>query len=109
LQATRKKEITIQANLVKGYSYKKKMYENNNNNKKKKFNDNKSNMFKPKPNNFKKKRIYFVCGKPGHIAPQCRKRVRNNNPLKIKVNMVEGEDIIIAVVSQVRMVTNEKN
>jgi len=66
-------------------------------------------MFKPKPNNFKKKRNCFVYGKFVHHAPQCWNRKRNNNPSKTKVNMVEGEDITIVVVSQVNMVTNEKN
>ena len=67
-------------------------------------------MFKPKTNNnFKKKGNCFVCGKPGHHAPQCCNRKRNNNPPKTMVNMVEGEEIIAAVVSQVNMVTNEKN
>ncbi|KAL9378012.1 hypothetical protein Peur_029347 [Populus x canadensis] len=34
---------------------------------------------------------------------------RNHNPPKSKVNLVEGEDIIAAVFSQVNMVTNEKH
>ena len=51
----------------------------------------------------------IMCGKPDYHAPQCRNRKRNNNPPKTMVNMVEGEDIIAAVVSQVNMVTNEKN
>jgi len=66
-------------------------------------------MFKPKPDNFKRKGNYFVCGKPGHHAPQYRNRYRNNKPPKTKVNLVEGKDIIVVVVSQVNMVTNETN
>ena len=50
-----------------------------------------------------------MCSKSSHHAPQCQNRKRNNNPPKTMVNMVEGEDIIVAVVSQVNMVTNEKN
>jgi len=56
-------------------------------------------MFKPKPNNFKEKRNCFVYGKPGHHAPQCWNRKRNNNPPKTKVNMVEEKVIIATVVS----------
>ena len=65
-------------------------------------------MFKPKPNNFKKKENCFVCGKPNHHALQCWNRKRNHNPSKSKINLVEGEDIIAMVFSQVNMVTNEK-
>ena len=68
---------------------------------------------KPKisnPHTLKKKGTCYVCGKPGHHAPQCRKRVKivnNENPPK--ANLVEGDDIIIVVVSQPNMVTNSKN
>ena len=68
---------------------------------------------KPKisnPQNFKKKGICYVCGKPGHHAPQCRKRIKTrNNGNPPKVNLVEGDDIIVDVVSQANMVTNSKN
>jgi len=65
----------------------------------------------PKPNipNFKKKGSCFVCGKLGHHAPQCRNRMRNNNPPKPKANLVEGDDIIIAVTSQIYLVANVNN
>jgi len=66
-------------------------------------------MFKLKLNNFKKKENFFVCGKPDYHAPQYQDRKRNNNPSKTKVNMVEGADIIVVVVSQVNIVSNEKN
>ena len=44
-------------------------------------------MFKSKSNNFKKKRNCFVYDNPDHYVSQCRKRVRNNNPLKTKINI----------------------
>jgi len=53
---------------------------------------------------FKKKGNCFICGKPGHHTPQCRHRAKNNYPLK--KNLAEGEDTIVAVVSQVNLVTN---
>ncbi|XP_068492265.1 uncharacterized protein [Phaseolus vulgaris] len=67
---------------------------------------------KKKPNNkfshpsgtnptFKKKGNCFVCGKPGHHAPQCRHRAKNDYPPK--ANLAEGEDTIVAVVSQVNL------
>ena len=55
----------------------------------------------------RKKGACFVCGKPGHFAPQCMyKVVRNDNPPKPRANLVEGDDIIVAVISQVNVVTN---
>ena len=45
----------------------------------------------------KKKGNCFVCGKPGHHAPKCRRRVKNDNPSK--ANIVEGDDAIVAIVS----------
>jgi hypothetical protein len=56
-------------------------------------------MFKLKLNNFKKKKNFFVCGKPDYHAPQYQDRKRNNNPSKTKVNIVKGADIIVVVVS----------
>ena len=68
---------------------------------------------KPKisnPHAFKKRGTCFVCGKPGHHAPQCRKRVKTgNNENPPKANLVEGDDIIAVVISQSNMVTNSKN
>ena len=68
---------------------------------------------KPKisnPQALKKKGTCYVCGKPDHHAPQCRKRVKNGNSGNPpKANLVEGDDIIAAVVSQGNMVTNFKN
>ena len=63
-----------------------------------KSNGNKFNAYKPKSNNFKKKGNCFVCGKPGHHAPQCRKRVRNDNPPLPNANLVEGDEQVIYVV-----------
>ena len=57
----------------------------------------------PKPT-FKKKGNCFVCGRLGHHAPQCRHRVKNDNPPK--ANIAEGEDTICVVISQVHLVTN---
>ena len=56
---------------------------------------------------FKKKGAYFVCGKPGYFAPQCRYVVvRNDDPPKPMANLVEVYDIIVVVISQVNVVTN---
>ena len=58
---------------------------------------------KPKISNpyaFKKRGTCFVCGKPGHHAPQCRKRVKTGNSGNPpKANLVEGDDIIAVVIS----------
>ena len=68
---------------------------------------------KPKisnPHAFKKRGTCFVCGKLGHHAPQCRKRVKTGNSGNPpKANLVEGDDIIAVVISQANMVTNSKN
>jgi len=53
---------------------------------------------------FKKKGNCFVCGKPGHHVPQCKHRAKNDYPPK--ANLAEGKDTIVAVVSQVNLVTN---
>ena len=47
----------------------------------------------------------FVCSKPGHYAPQCRRRVkqdtiRNAKPPKPRASFVKGDDdVIIAMIS----------
>ena len=98
-KATKAKQMTTKANLVltqKGTNIKLK----NSDNKLKIYN----------PHTLKKKGTCYVCGKLGHYAPQCRKRVKignNGNPLK--ANLVEGDDIINVVVSQANMVTSSKN
>ena len=62
------------------------------------------------PHAFKKRGTCFVYGKPGHHAPQFRKRVKTGNSGNPpKANLVEGDDIIAAVISQANMVTNSKN
>jgi len=53
---------------------------------------------------FKKKGNCFVCGKSSHHAPQCIHRAKIKYPPK--ENLVEREDTIVAVVSQVNLVTN---
>ena len=52
--------------------------------------------------------ICFVCGKPGHHAPQCRirKRLEKVNP---RENLPEAEVIGIVVSSKVSMVINMKD
>ena len=100
LRKSKAKGITTKANLVQDK------------NQKNRYAGGKSNHNSLKPNNpfTKKKGICYVCGKPGHHAAQCRFRKRNDNPPKPKANLVDGDghgdDIIVAVVSQVNMVTN---
>ena len=94
------KQMSTKANLVQTNTKRYKHKSQNSKNKPKISN----------PHAFKKRGTCFVCGKPGHHAPQCRKRVkignRGNPP---KANLVEGDDIIAAVISQSNMVTNSKN
>jgi len=52
----------------------------------------------------RKKDNCFVCGKPGHHAPQCRHRAKNDYPPK--ANLAEREDTIVTVISQVNLVRN---
>ena len=96
LKTVKTKEMTFKDNLVQ------------NNNKRY---ANKSQNYKPKNPNFKKKKgICYVCGKPGHYAAKCRHRKKgdkaNGNPPK--VNLAEGDDIIAAVISQVNIAANMK-
>ncbi|OIT20631.1 hypothetical protein A4A49_61260, partial [Nicotiana attenuata] len=97
------KEIATRSSLV----------EENNRQRKSSNSYDKRNGYKPKTNNqtFKEKGNCFVCGTPGHYVAQCRKMVQNDNPTKAKVNFTEAkvDDIIVAVVSQVNLVTNVKD
>ena len=52
----------------------------------------------------RRRELVFVYRRLDHHAPQCRHIIKNENPPK--VNIVEGEDIIVAIVSLVNMVTN---
>ncbi|RDY06639.1 hypothetical protein CR513_09344, partial [Mucuna pruriens] len=55
-----------------------------------------------------RKRKTVVYEKSGHHAPRWRYRVaRNDNPPKPKANMTEGNDIIVAIIFQVNIVTNK--
>ena len=96
--AARAKALFAKANIIEDRPAPKR-YEKKPDHKKK----NKSNFSRPsgpKPT-FKKKGNCFVCGRPGRHAPQCRHRVKNNNPPK--VNIAEGEDTICAAVLQVNL------
>ena len=90
----RAKALSAKANVVEDRPALKR-YENKPDHKRK------NNFRNSRPNGsnptFKKKGNCFVCGKPGHHAPQCRRRARNDNPLR--VNIAQGEDSIVAVVS----------
>ena len=62
------------------------------------------------PDTLKKTSSCYICGKPSHHAPQCKKRVKTENSGNPpKVNLVKGDDIIVVVVSQDNMMTNSKN
>lgn len=58
---------------------------------------------------FKNKGNCYVCGKLGHFAKHCRHRLRNGNPPKPNANLVKGDDIFVAVISQVNMVSSVRN
>ena len=97
----RAKALSTKANIVKEKPAPKRYENKPDHNKKSNFRN-----FRPKGSDptFKKKRNCFVCGKPGHHAPQCRHRARNDNPPK--VNIAQGEDTIVTVMSQVNLMTN---
>ena len=98
----RAKALSAKANVVEDKPALKR-YENKLDHKRK----NKFQNFRPNGSNlvFTKKGNCFVCGKPGHHAPQCRHRARNDNPPR--ANIAQGEDdTIVAVVSQVNLMTN---
>ena len=61
----------------------------------------------------KKKINCFICGKLGHYAATCKQRNNNNynnkgSRSKKKANVVQTEEIIVAVVSEAHMVTGVK-
>ena len=58
----------------------------------------------------KKKSCCFTCGKPNHHASLCRRIVRNETEkcYPPKTNLVEGDEIIAAVISQVNLVAHIK-
>jgi len=98
----RAKALSTKANVVEDKPALKR-YENKPDHKRK------NNFRNSRPNGsnpvFKKKGNCFVCGKPGHHAPQCRHKARNDNPPR--ANIAQGEDdTIVAVVSQVNLITN---
>ncbi|CAL8115947.1 unnamed protein product [Prunus armeniaca] len=98
------KEISSKANAIEGKSskhYNKSKFSNAKH-------DNRSqpkheNKFRSTNNwsNFKKKGSCFVCGKPRHHAHECRHRMRDNNPAR--ANVVEADDIIVAVISEINV------
>lgn len=93
-------EMTSKANLVQDKSHKKNGRYNN-----------KKHDHIPKPNSnptFKKKWNCYVCGKSCHRAPQCMKRMRNDNPSRSNENIFEGDDKIDAVISHVCLIANVK-
>ena len=61
----------------------------------------------------KKKINCFICGKLGHYAATCKQRNNNNynnkgSTSKNKANVVQAEEIIVAIVSEAYMVTGVK-
>ena len=106
--ATRTKAMSVKANMVQDKLFHKRYANKTDHNNKNKY---KYNNPRVAPSNpiprapasnpfFKKKGAYFVCGKPWHFSPQCRYRVvRNDNPPNPRANMVEGDDIIVVVIS----------
>jgi len=98
---TRAKALSAKANTVEEKPAPKRYENKPDHNKKSNFRNS-----HPKGSNptFKKKGNCFVCGKPSHHAPQCRRRARNDNPPW--ANIAQREDIIVAVVSQVNLMTN---
>ncbi|GMI72561.1 hypothetical protein HRI_000925400 [Hibiscus trionum] len=113
-----KREFTTRANLIEGNARRGMSFKHNSrfrNHAMPKSNNSRNNVMPrnhamPKFNNptFKKKgNCCYVCGKPGHYAHQCRHRKgRHENPAQSNVNLVEADEIIVAVVSQANIVTN---
>ncbi|GMI96703.1 hypothetical protein HRI_003339600 [Hibiscus trionum] len=92
LKVKRTRGMTVKANLVVDHNlHQNKRYDRNYSNKH-------NYAHKVSKYAFKKKGVCYVCGKPGHHAHQCRKRVKRNNPSQPWVNLVEIDDIIIDVI-----------
>ena len=115
INAAKAKDATFKASLVEDKPHSKK-YDSKHKHKKQKHKKNSD--YKPNESNpkFKKKGHCYVCGKKGHYAGQCRKRavVKDNNPSKPNVNLVNGDEgssddeVIAAVVSQVLLISDVK-
>src|ERR1044072_4190668 len=101
IAGARAKALAARANMIQNKSDQKR-YAN-------KKHDSNHNIPKSPIPTFKKKGNCFVCGKMGHHAKQCRHRPRTGNPPKPNANLVEGDDVIAAVVSQVNMVSGVRN
>ena len=115
IHAAKAKDEAVKANLVEDKPNSKR-YDSKNKHKKQKHKKNSD--YKPNESNpkFKKKGHCYVCGKKGHYAGQCKKRavVKDNNPSKPNVNLVNGDEgssddeVIAAVVSQVLLISDVK-
>ncbi|GMI67409.1 hypothetical protein HRI_000410200 [Hibiscus trionum] len=113
-----KREFTMRSNLIEGNARRGMGYRHNSrfkNHAMPKSNNSRNNAMPrnhamPKFNSptFKKKgNCCYVCRKPMHYAHQCRHRMgRHENLAQSNVNLVEANEIIAAVVSQVNIVTN---
>ena len=100
----RTKELTYKANLIESKPSKPKKYFHKPN-----FKSNQNLKMKRHPNStFKKKKNYFVCGKPRHYSAQCRFRKTGEASSKPQASLIES-DIIAAVISVVNMVAYNKN
>ncbi|GMJ08125.1 hypothetical protein HRI_004481700 [Hibiscus trionum] len=118
LKNANKREFTTRANLIEGNARRGMSCRHNSrfkNHAMPKSNNSRNNVMPrnhamPKFNNptFKKKgNCCYFYGKPGHYAHQCRHRKgRHENPANSNVNLVEADEIIVAVVSQANIVTN---
>ena len=93
-RAEKAKELNSKANIVESSGKKPQKFQN----KKKQWKPN-NNSFKSHDTSFKRKGNCFVCGKPGHYAAQCRNRHKKENGNPPKANLVEGDDVIAAVVA----------
>ncbi|KAK3023360.1 hypothetical protein RJ639_043441 [Escallonia herrerae] len=68
----------------------------------------KPNHLKPQGSNFKKKGDCFVCGDSGHHAAQCSFRKGSDNRAPLRAHLAEAAYVIVAVVFEANIVTDEK-